>query len=562
NDWFIVADQDEFQLYPESLNSIIDSCENNHKTFITGCLLDRISNNGVLLNVVKNKSIWKQFPLVGFVSFSISGANPYKITLMKGFEILSEGQHGIIKDNKNYPITNEVLCQVHHFKLTSSLKSKFKKRLFDFKKLKCGNCYLGYYEEIKKMLNYISYYKGINLYEPAFLIGYSLGNFKDYFFWIKILEITKNWEILHSYPSIDVNLLKKIITSKLKGINAINSIFDVSIIISSYNQSSSIVEIIKILRIEASNKKINTQILIADDGSNENECKKNIANIILFKNDKYTDINFIRQEDLGFRLASSRNNALKLAKSNNIIFIDGDCIPNYGIIENHLKAIQNKTISVGSREYRPNFSNKNNFNKYEKFYMKGRIESSTIKNKSKTKSSWRAVIGRNFAFKKNDKNFLFDENIYGWGFEDIDFGIQLFINGYSTIFNNLSSVIEYGDIKGENDPINNEKQDSIINIQINLLYLMNKYKNYNDIFIELSKFLSYYRDSFDFINGKFIFNNNSHNIVSKKFSEDKNILNIFEANNEFEEAKNNLKSFYRINKQNIDFYPHKKLLKL
>ena len=46
NDWWIVSDDDEIQIYPEDIKVMISKCEENGWKFITGGFLDRIGENG------------------------------------------------------------------------------------------------------------------------------------------------------------------------------------------------------------------------------------------------------------------------------------------------------------------------------------------------------------------------------------------------------------------------------------------------------------------------------------------------------------------------------------
>lgn len=56
--------------------------------------------------------------MCGFFAFPIAGSWPIKITACKGHITLSEGSHFVIAED--HLIKNEIICQVHHFKWTSS----------------------------------------------------------------------------------------------------------------------------------------------------------------------------------------------------------------------------------------------------------------------------------------------------------------------------------------------------------------------------------------------------------------------------------------------------------
>ena len=127
NDWWIVADDDEFHIYTKPIKEIIGECEKNDWNFITGGFIDRIGENGEFLPINNNTNIWKQFPLAGFFRFPMSGACPNKVCVMKGSVKLTSGQHYVdfgsgatswgISHLNRYPIgRGEGLIQVHHFK--------------------------------------------------------------------------------------------------------------------------------------------------------------------------------------------------------------------------------------------------------------------------------------------------------------------------------------------------------------------------------------------------------------------------------------------------------------
>ena len=83
NDWWIVSDDDELQVYPDSLDNIIKHCETKGYSFVSGGFLDRIGNYGTFPKVDRDTNIHRKFPLAGFFRYPMSGACPNKVTLMK-----------------------------------------------------------------------------------------------------------------------------------------------------------------------------------------------------------------------------------------------------------------------------------------------------------------------------------------------------------------------------------------------------------------------------------------------------------------------------------------------
>lgn len=133
NDWWIVANEDEFHVYPYDVKDIIKECEENNFTFVTGGLLDRVGNDGILVDITKDTDIFEAFPYAGFFTYPVSNACPNKVTLMKGSQDLSSGQHyAIWGTNKNswgrwhrkrMPI-DVVFAQVHKFNWDATVKSR------------------------------------------------------------------------------------------------------------------------------------------------------------------------------------------------------------------------------------------------------------------------------------------------------------------------------------------------------------------------------------------------------------------------------------------------------
>ncbi len=87
------------------------------------------------------------------------------------------------------------------------------------------------------------------------------------------------------------------------------------------------------------------EVIIADDGSTE-ETKELI--------EEYTKILTCKvkhawQEDRGFRLAESRNNALRMCEGDYVVFVDGDIIMERHFIKDHKKLAEKGYFVMGSR---------------------------------------------------------------------------------------------------------------------------------------------------------------------------------------------------------------------
>lgn len=193
NDWWIVSDDDELQLYPYDIEDIIKHCENKGYDFVTGGFLDRIGPNGTFPEVTRETNLHKAFPYGGFFRYPMSGACPNKVTLMKGYQSITSGQHYAkfidgtnswgTSHPKRMPI-EECFTQVHHFKWDSTCVDRIKK-VADIKKK------YAYSEEYEKMYHAIKMFDfKIDINNPEFMFE-KLQDFSyiEYMKWNKLINI-------------------------------------------------------------------------------------------------------------------------------------------------------------------------------------------------------------------------------------------------------------------------------------------------------------------------------------------------------------------------------------
>jgi glycosyltransferase involved in cell wall biosynthesis len=86
------------------------------------------------------------------------------------------------------------------------------------------------------------------------------------------------------------------------------------------------------------------QVIIAEDG--EDVDLKNF--LIGYVSEKFS-LAHMTQEDIGFRKTRAVNRAIASAESENLIFLDGDCIPHPLLIEKHLKYLKRGQYCLGRR---------------------------------------------------------------------------------------------------------------------------------------------------------------------------------------------------------------------
>ena len=188
NDWWIVSDDDELQVYPYNIKDIIKDCIKHKYEFVTGGFLDRIGEDGTFPKVNLDSNIQELFPYAGFFRHPMSGACPNKVTLMKGTVDVTSGQHYVdFGEGKNswgrshpkrFPI-EEVFTQVHHFKWDSSVIERIKE-VSETKKD------YTFWKEYKTMLSNIKDNK-IDINNPEYMFE-KINNFSYLSY--------KNWNII------------------------------------------------------------------------------------------------------------------------------------------------------------------------------------------------------------------------------------------------------------------------------------------------------------------------------------------------------------------------------
>ena len=194
--WYVIADIDEFHLYPnDDLRELIKDCEENNWDIVRGGFIDRIGRGGEFNELVDNVSIWEQFPNAGFFRYPMSKACPNKICVMKGYVDVTSGQHyAKINDHTtwrwqgwSHPLIAPVdthSIQVHHFKWDSTSID----RVSDVANLNedyaFSNEYFKMYKELKK-----TNFK-IDLLNPDFMfeLGLDKPEYNSYKNWNKLIK--------------------------------------------------------------------------------------------------------------------------------------------------------------------------------------------------------------------------------------------------------------------------------------------------------------------------------------------------------------------------------------
>lgn len=194
NDWWVIADIDEFHLYPDDdIKKLINKCEKFGWDLVRGGFIDRIGPDGEFSELKDSINIFKQFPNMGFFRYPMSKACPNKVCIMKGHVEITAGQHYAKINGQttwrwqgwNHPLINpDSFVQVHHFKWDKTSIDRVKA-------VASINQEYAYSEEYRLMYKELGKTKfKINLNNPEFMFEKSNGQaeFKRYKQWDKLIK--------------------------------------------------------------------------------------------------------------------------------------------------------------------------------------------------------------------------------------------------------------------------------------------------------------------------------------------------------------------------------------
>ncbi len=222
---------------------------------------------------------------------------------------------------------------------------------------------------------------------------------------------------------------------------------EISIIITTYNRPDALALVLNALTEQSLQ---NFEVIIADDGSSNETV--NFINPLKAK--LPYPLQQVWQEDIGFRAARSRNQAVKKAKASYLLFMDGDCIPRIDFVEKHHQLAQKGYFVAGNRvllsekftqqlirNYKHgntpsiwNWSNMHWFvallsRKINRFSPLLRLPILWVEKFNQQK--WQGAKTCNLAIWRKDFIAIngFNEDFQGWGHEDAELVVRLLANG-------------------------------------------------------------------------------------------------------------------------------------
>ncbi|SVB25310.1 uncharacterized protein METZ01_LOCUS178164 [marine metagenome] len=208
----------------------------------------------------------------------------------------------------------------------------------------------------------------------------------------------------------------------------------VSVIITTYNRPDALLLVLQSIE---SQTKLPEEVIIADDGSDDNT-EKLITNY-----QESSSLNIIHswQEDKGFRAAKSRNKAIAISNFEYIVLVDGDMILHPKFIQDHLDNaepgyfIQGTRVLLTQKRTQQALNNSTgNFSFLSRGIRnrKNAIHSNYFsKLLSKKKNYIKGIKTCNMSFYKEDCLNIngFNNDFEGWGREDSEFAVRLLNSG-------------------------------------------------------------------------------------------------------------------------------------
>ena len=195
-DWWVIADIDEFHLYPKNdLKGLISECEKNLWTIVRGGFIDRVGPNGTFPKIPpKETSLFKTFPMAGFFRYPMSDACPNKIVISKGHVKITNGQHYAEINGHttwrwqgwSHPLiapTETHSVQVHHFKWDDTVSKRIKKVADLNESYSYSREYYKMYDQLKK-----NGFKINTKIKEYFFLKCEKGVFSEYKHWNKLIK--------------------------------------------------------------------------------------------------------------------------------------------------------------------------------------------------------------------------------------------------------------------------------------------------------------------------------------------------------------------------------------
>lgn len=212
----------------------------------------------------------------------------------------------------------------------------------------------------------------------------------------------------------------------------------ISFIVLTYNRTDALLAVLRSLARQCNQ---NHQVIIADDGSRQDQVQMLFDRCPAFQ----CPVLHVWHPDVGFTIARARNLAARHATGEYLVFLDGDCIANSTFVAQHERLAEPGHFVNGSRVLLSQRLTADVLNQEldlpgqpAHFWLRERLRGGSNKIlhllgwhrhlfRVKKVFKWSGIRGCNLGVWKQDFMNVngFDESFEGWGHEDADFVLRL-----------------------------------------------------------------------------------------------------------------------------------------
>lgn len=202
----------------------------------------------------------------------------------------------------------------------------------------------------------------------------------------------------------------------------------VSVIIATYNQARVLPHLLDALADQED--EVPTEIIVCDDGSGDGTATV-LATWTASR--PSVDVRYVWQPDRGFRVSRSRNNGIRLAQGDVLVFLDDDVWVAPWFVRDHWNAHQSeeRRLVCGwfSQVVIPEQDLSRAWDRLPLTYLQPSFSDRLLRQRwLSSERPWFACTSGNFSIHSRDR-MLFDENFEGWGSEDRDYAYRIWAAG-------------------------------------------------------------------------------------------------------------------------------------
>lgn len=137
------------------------------------------------------------------------------------------------------------------------------------------------------------------------------------------------------------------------------------------------------------------------------------------------------QEDIGFRLAKSKNMGIKKAKGKYFLSLEGDVIPNRRLLEQYMKDMGEDKVIYGVRHHILSLPDKIDFAALDRAIVEPDWRMPQLRRLSGMPKPWLLCSGCNFIMPTKALKEIggWDEKFMSYGGDDVDVALRLFAAG-------------------------------------------------------------------------------------------------------------------------------------